>query len=227
MRILWGRADSANVMKVAWLLAELGLPYERREAGGRHGVVDTPSYRAMNPNGRVPVLQEDGFTLFESNAILRYLCTAQAQDTQTRDSQAPGNRPPDSPLPNSPLWPADARARADVDRWMDWQQTRLNPPITTVFQGLVRTPPERRDAIAIATGTTESAVVWSLLDAQLAGRDFVTGCQMTLADMAIGPFVHRWFNMPVVRPEAPHLRAWYERLLERPAYRTHAAGPVV
>ena len=206
MRILWGRANSVNVMKVAWLLAELDLPCERREAGGRFGVVDTPAYRRMNPNGRVPVLEEDGFTLFESNVILRYLCATHA--------------------PDRPLWPAAPRARADVDRWMDWQQTRLNPPMTVVFQGLVRTPPERRNPAAIAAATEEAAGIWSLLDAQLNGRPCVTGPELTLADLALGPFAHRWFGLPIPRPELPHLRRWYDLLLQRPAYRDHAAREI-
>ena len=109
-RIVWGRASSSNVMKVLWTLDELGLPFERRDVGGSFGKTDTPEYRAMNPTGLVPTLQEDGFTLWESNAICRYLCQAHA--------------------PDSKLWPQEARARANVDRWMDAQQTVLGAPMT-------------------------------------------------------------------------------------------------
>ena len=119
-RIVWGRATSSNVMKVLWGLGELGLPFERVDVGGAFGKTDTAEYRAMNPTGLVPTLQEGSFTLWESNAILRYLAQAHGSD--------------------SPLWPADARARANIDHWMDAQQTVLNRPMSAVFWGLVRTP---------------------------------------------------------------------------------------
>ena len=124
-RIVWGRATSSNVMKVLWGLGELNLPFERIDVGGSFGKTDTAEYRAMNPTGLVPTLQEDEFTLWESNVILRYLCHAHA--------------------PHSILWPQDPHARANIDRWMDAQQTVLNRPMGVVFWGLVRTPPDKRD----------------------------------------------------------------------------------
>ena len=129
MRQLLGRANSSNVMKVIWLLEEMGLPYERKDVGGKFGGNDTPEYRAMNPNGVVPTLVEDDFVLWESNVILRYLAASHEQGHQ--------------------FWPRDLHARANVDRWMDWQQTTLGPPMTVVFWGLVRTSPEQRDMAAI------------------------------------------------------------------------------
>lgn len=206
MRQLLGRANSSNVMKVIWLLEELELPYERSDAGGPYGRTNAPDYRAMNPTGRVPTLVEDGWALWESNAILRYLCIA----------YAPGN----------PIWPEDHRARAGVDRWMDWQQASLNRPQSVVFQGLVRTPPERQDMAAIKAAAVELAEYWSLLDRAMTGRDYVAGPGLTLADMALGVHVHRWFAFDLERPTTPHLRAWYERLLERPAYAAHVAQPM-
>ena len=131
-RILWGRATSSNVMKAIWTLEELQLPYERIDVGGSFGKTDTAEYRGMNPTGLVPTLQEDDFTLWESNAICRYLCHAHA--------------------PHSKLWPQEPHARANVDRWMDAQQTLLNRPIGVVFWGLVRTPPDKRDMAAIKQG---------------------------------------------------------------------------
>ena len=206
MRRLWGRANSSNVMKVIWCLEELGLPYERLDVGGPFGRTETPEYRAMNPNSLVPTFEEDGFTLWESNAICRYLCTAHA--------------------PQSPLWPAEPRARANVDRWMDWQQTAMNTPGSIVFQGLVRTPAAQRDTAAIEKATGVLTRVWTMLDAQLAKHAHVAGPDFTLADIPLGVHVHRWFFFPIARPELPHLKAWYERLLQRPAYRQHIAGPV-
>jgi glutathione S-transferase len=205
-RILWGRATSSNVMKVIWLLEELNLPYDRIDVGGAFGKTDTPEYRAMNPTGLVPTLQEDHFTLWESNTILRYLCAEYA--------------------PDSPLWPRQPRARANIDRWMDAQQAVLNRSMTNLFWGLVRTPPEKRDDAAIKQAVVDTARVWHMVSAQLADHAYLAGDQLTLADFSWSPYVHRWFNMKFDRPEVPHLRGWYDRLLERPAYKEHLAGPV-
>jgi glutathione S-transferase len=205
-RILWGRATSSNVMKVIWLLEELNLPYDRIDVGGAFGKTDTPEYRAMNPTGLVPTLQEDHFTLWESNAILRYICAAHA--------------------PDSPLWPREPHARANVDRWMDAQQTVLNRSMTVLFWGLVRTPPEKRDDAAIKQAVVDTARVWHMVSAQLAHHPYLVGDALTLADFPWGPHLHRWFSMKFDRPEVPHLRRWYDRLLERPAYKEHLAGPV-
>jgi glutathione S-transferase len=203
MRRVWGRTTSSNVMKVLWLLEELGLPYERLDVGGSFGKTDTPEYRAMNPNGMVPTLEEDGFILWESNAICRYLAAAHAS-----------------------LWPVEAHARANIDRWMDWQQTTLNRPITVIFWGLVRTPPEKRDQAAIAAAAKDGARVWGILDKELTRHPYVGGETFTIGDIPLGVHVHRWFTMDFERPPLPHLRAWYDRLLERPPYRAHVALPL-
>ena len=203
---VWGRTNSSNVMKVLWLLDELGLAAERIDAGGKFGRTDTPEYRAMHPLGLVPALEEDGFTLFESNAILRYLCNAHA--------------------PDSPLYPHAARLRGQVDAWLDVQQTALNRPQGIVFAGLVRTPPEQRDNAAISAAVSEAGRIWSILDARLAGHPYVVADALTLADIAFGVHVHRWFVMPIARPDSPNLHAWYERLLARPGYRAHVAQPL-
>lgn len=207
MRCLWGRANSSNVMKIIWLLEELGLPYERRDVGGPFGQTDTAEYLAMNPNGKVPTLREsDGFVLWESNAMLRFLCAENA--------------------PDSPMWPADLRARANIDRWMDWQQTTVDAPQRVLLQRLVRTPPDQRDPRVIEAAAAELRHFWSILDHTLAQRPYVAGDDFTLADIALGVHVHRWFAYPVARPDQPSLRAWYDRLLARPVYRRHVAIPV-
>lgn len=206
MRRLWGRANSSNVMKVIWALEELGLPYERIDVGGSFGKTDTTEYRAMNPNGLVPTLEDDGFVLWESNAILRYLCHAHA--------------------PHSALWPQEPRARANIDRWMDWQQTTMNRPMSVVFWNLVRTPPEKRDQAAIAAGVKDMIGMWGMVDAGLARHPYVGGAEFTIGDIPLGVLVHRWFSMAIDRPLLSHLRAWYDRLLERAPYRTHIAKPL-
>jgi glutathione S-transferase len=207
-RVLWGRATSSNVMKVLWTLETLKLPYERIDVGGPFGKTDTPEYRAMNPIGLVPTLQEDDFTLWESNAIMRHLCSSNAAAAAT-------------------LWPQASHRRAVVDQWMDAQQTIMNRPGGVVFIGLVRTPEEKRDMAAIAAAAKELGRAYGLLEPQLAAHPFITGEHLTIADIAWGVHVHRWFALPIERPEMPHLRAWYDRLLENPIYQEHIARPLV
>lgn len=209
MRRLWGRANSSNVMKVIWLLEELGLAYERLDVGGAFGKTDTPEYRAMNPNSLVPTLEEDGFVLWESNAILRYLCESNAQNPKSQS-----------------FWPRDPRTRANIDRWMDWQQATLNSSMTVVFWGLIRTPPEKRDMAAIERAAEQTGRMWGILDRELSRHAYVGGEEFTLADIPLGVHVHRWFSFEIAKPEAPHLRAWYDRLRARPAYARHIAVKV-
>ena len=206
-RIVWGRPTSSNVMKVLWGLGELDQPFERIDVGGAFGKTDTADYRAMNPTGLVPTLQEGDFTLWESNAILRYLAQAHAS--------------------GSPLWPDDAHQRADIDRWMDAQQTVFNRPMSQVFWGLVRTPADKRDLTAVAAAIEETARAWRMIDAGLARHDYIAGPEFSLCDIPWGVHAHRWFGMDylgLTRPEMPALRAWYDRLCQRAAYRQHVVA---
>ena len=208
MRTIWGRANSSNVMKVIWLLEELSLPYDRIDVGGAFGRTRDADYVAMNPNSVVPTLQEGSFTLWESNVILRYLAASHADGTA--------------------FWPTNLQARADMDRWTDWQQTTAGPVQAIVFHGLIRTPAHERDNAAIAAAAVKTGAAWALLDAQLRRHehDYVAGPQLSLADIPCGVHVHRWFSLDIDRPDMPHLRAWYDRLLARPAYRLHCAQPM-
>src|SRR6266702_1843690 len=135
---LWGRINSINVQKVLWALAELRVPYERSDAGLQFGVVNEPFYRRMNPNGRVPTIEDNGLVLWESNAIVRYLAA----------KHAPGD-----------LWPDDIRTRADTDRWMDWSNSTFWPALRPLFMGLIRTPPEKRDPNAMEDARLTTANV--------------------------------------------------------------------
>jgi glutathione S-transferase len=201
---LWGRANSSNVMKVIWTLEELGLAYERVDVGGPFGGTATAEYRAMNPLGVVPSLEDHGFALFESNVICRYLCNAHAV--------------------TSTLYPTHPAARAVVEMWMDFQQTALNRPHSVLFQGLIRTAPEHRDMTAIAEAIAEAGRIWSILDARLAHHAYIAADSLTLADIAYGPHLHRWLKMDFEgRVDLPHLAAWYERLMTHPAYAAHCA----
>ena len=174
MRRVLGRANSSNVMKVLCLLDELGLPYEREDVGGAFGKTQTPEYLALNPNAVVPTLIEDEFVLWESNVILRYLAEGHAAGT--------------------PLWPAELRARANIERWMDWQQTTLGPPMTIVFWGIVRTAPEKRDQGAITAAAAKLGLLYGILDPMLQRQDYVAGPALTPADIAIGVHLHRYMS---------------------------------
>lgn len=202
---LWGRINSINVQKVLWALDELGTPFERVDAGLHFGVVNEPFYRKMNPNGRVPTIEDDGLVLWESNAIVRYLSAKHGAGS---------------------LWPDDPRTRADADRWMDWCATTLGPAMTPVFWGLVRTPAEKRDAAAIAAGTEQCVKALELFDGCLAGRQHVAGKSFTMGDIPVGTFVHRWYALPVAHPPLANIEAYYARLKQRPAYAKHVARPL-
>lgn len=196
---VWGRANSSNVRKVLWCAQELGLAYERIDAGGAFGVVDEPAYRDMNPNGRVPVIDDDGFVLWESNAIVRYLVSRYGVDSS---------------------WlPADLQQRASADRWMDWMTSSLATPFRDVFWGVLRTPPEQQDRAAINAALQTCGQLLAIPDAALAEQPYLSGAAPGMGDIPLGSFAYAWFEMPVERPHLPHLQAWYERLKARPAYR--------
>jgi glutathione S-transferase len=191
---VWGRNNSLNVQKVILTLEEIGLPYERTDAGLHFGVVNTAEYRAINPNGRVPTIDDMGFTLWESNAIVRYLCARYSEGK---------------------LWPLDARRRADADRWMDWQQTTLLDPINAIFRPLVRKDVEAKPEV-IEAGIKTAEGNAAVLDALLSERPWVSGGTFGMADCVIATVVHRWMHLPIERQPRPHLERWYKAICERP-----------
>jgi len=195
---IWGRKNSSNVRKPLWAAEELGLAYEAIDAGGAFGVVDTPEYRAMNPNGRVPVIEDDGFVLWESNAIVRYLLAKHA--------------------PGSTWYPADAQARATADKWMDWTTSSFAGPFRTVFWGVLRTPSEKQDWKAINAAIKECDELLNMADHALISQPYLSGNDIGMGDIPLGSFIYAWFEMPIERAPQPHLQAWYERLKQRGAY---------
>jgi glutathione S-transferase len=203
---IWGRTNSSNVMKVLWLCEELGIPFERIDAGGAFGRTKEPEYLAKNPNALVPTIEDGDFVLWESNAIMRYLARTRAA--------------------GHPIYPDDPRTAADCDRWMDWQLSALNRPMTTIFFTWVRIPEPQRDYAAAEVARGEAEALWRMLEPRLAAAPFICGEALTLADIALGIYAHRWFELPVVRPDLPGLRAWYDGLRERPGYAKHCAGPL-
>jgi glutathione S-transferase len=195
-----GRKTSSNVQKVLWCCAELSIPFEREDVGGPFGRNDQPEYLRLNPNGLVPTIDEDGFILWESNAIVRYLSAKHGVGT---------------------LWPRDIAVRADADRWMDWQQTTVGPPMGILFRALLKSPPDDIPRSEVDAALKKAGSVWRILDTHLMQRSFVAGSDLTIGDIALGNAIHRWFKLPLERPELPHLAQWYARLGTRPGYREH------
>ncbi|WP_404403926.1 glutathione S-transferase family protein [Pelagibacterium halotolerans] len=194
---LWGRASSANVQKAVWALEELGLAYDRKDVGGRFGGLDTPEFGAMNPNRRVPVLQHADLTLWESHAIVRYLCATFGGET---------------------FWPGDPAKRALIDQWTDWTATTFQPAWIALFWLVVRTPEPERQADAIMDAHNQTIAAFRILEAQLQKHSFVAGDGLSYADFVAGASLYRWFTMEIERPAMPAVEAWYQRLLARPAF---------
>jgi glutathione S-transferase len=197
MLTIWGRVNSVNVKKALWAAEELGLEYERIDAGLQFGVNKTPEYLAMNPTALVPTIRDDGFVLWESHTIVRYLCAKHSMGS---------------------LCPAGLRERADAERWMDWAFT-LQGGVRDAFWHLIRTPPEKRDLKAVEASRKKSAELLAILDRVLAQKPYVAGDRFTMGDIPVGCEVQRWIRLPGERPAFPALQAWFERLCERPAFR--------
>jgi glutathione S-transferase len=202
---IWGRRSSFNVQKVLWLVDELSLAHEHIDAGGRFGGLDSPHFLAMNPHGKVPVIDDDGTVVWESHSILRYLAARYG-----------GVR----------WWPADPAERSLAERWMDWSQTTLQPDfLMGVFWGFYRTPDAQRDWPAIHVKVAACASHFRLLDRMLADRRYLLGDEPTLADIPAGTALYRYFGLDIEHPSVPNVEAWYRRLQARPAYRAHVMLP--
>jgi glutathione S-transferase len=201
---IWGRKNSSNVAPVMWAVGELGLEHTRHNAGGTFGRLDTAEYRAMNPNGLVPTMNDSGFVLWESNAIIRYLARQYGAGS---------------------LYPRDAKTLAIAEQWMEWMKTTLNPGFFPIFWQLVRTDKEKQDLSLVQRATATTAKNLGILETGLDGREFVAGNALTIGDVALGPLFYRYFNLPVNRPSLPNVENWYSRLCERPAYQQHAMIP--
>lgn len=193
---IWGCMSSINVKKAVWTAQELGLSFERFEAGGVHGVVKTPAYMAMNPNSQIPTLEDGKYVLWESNVITRYLSAKHSM----------GN-----------LYPTDLQERFDAERWMEWQQTSVNPASRNGFWHLIRLPADQRDSAIVAQSNSAVEPLMAILDAHLATRSFMLGNAFTMADIPLGCEVQRWFGLPQARTPRPHIERWFSSLLARPA----------
>lgn len=191
---IWGRMSSVNVKKVVWTAQELGLDFQRTEAGGMFGVVKTPGYMELNPNSLVPVIDDDGYVLWESNVIVRYLCAKHS---------------------TGQMYPTDLRERFDAERWMEWQQTAVNPASRPGFWQLIRTPAGQRDMTQVAESNAAVESLMATLDAHLAGRSFMVGERFTMADIPLACEVQRWFGLPQTRQSRPNIERWYANISAR------------
>jgi len=202
---VWGRNNSINVQKVMWAVGELGLEHERIDVGGAFGGLDTPEYGRLNPNRRVPTVEDGEVVVWESNACVRYLAARYGAGS---------------------LWPEEPGRRARADMWMDWQQTTLLPDMTVVFWGLIRTPEDQRDDAAIQASIRRLGGIWPMLEERLATRRFVAGDAFTMGDIPVGAACYRYYGLPIERPSLPNVEAWYARLRERAPFREHVMVPI-
>ncbi len=203
MITVWGRATSGNVQVVMWAIGELGLEHERRDVGGKFGGTDTPEYAAMNPNRLVPTIKDGELVLWESAAIVRYLGA-------TYGSEA--------------FWPQSAARRVQIDQWAEWAKTSFWPTfLPGIFAQLVFTPEAKRDAAGIAAAAQKLQPLAKMIDARLERSPYLGGGDVSFGDCVFGAMLYRYFTLDgFERAETPHLRAYYDRLTQRPAYRQHA-----
>ncbi|MDX3900089.1 MAG: glutathione S-transferase [Sphingobium sp.] len=194
MLTIWGRLNSHNVKKVAWFAREIGLPHVRHDVGGAFGM--DAAYLALNPNALIPTIEDDGLVLWESNAILRYMAARHAPTA---------------------FWPADAATRAVADKWMDWQFGFADLQ-RDAFLHLVRRKPEERDPALITASAAACGKAMAIVDAALAQTPWLSGEAFGIGDIPMGVYAHTYFKLAIERPPLPHVRRWYDRLRERPAY---------
>ena len=197
---IWGRPYSSNVIPVLWTVNELKCEYQLQLAGGSFGKLKTTDYAKINPNEMIPAIRDGHFCLWESHAIIRYLCCRYGKGT---------------------LWPENEEMRAIADQWMDWSASRAFPPVIQLFFATVRTEPNLRDQTRINALRDEAVIIFELLNKHLAKQNFVAGDRFTMGDIPLGCVAYRYYNIDVVRPELPYLQAWYKRLSQRQAYHKH------
>ena len=200
---VWGRNTSSNVQKVMWAIGEIGLPHQRIDIGGPFGKNKEAPYLAMNPNGLVPTLEEeDGFLLWESNSVVRYLAGKHG----------------------GTLEPKDAKVRAKAQQWMDWQLSVIGPAITPVFWGLIRTPPEKRDHAAIDAGKTKTTAAAQIMDAQLGKTRFMASDEFSYGDIPVGVMIRRYMELVPERPKMANLERWFGEISKRGPFQEHCGG---
>jgi glutathione S-transferase len=201
---IYGRRNATNVVPVLWTLEELGLGYARVDVGGSFGGLGEPAFRELNPNGRIPVMDDDGFVLWESNAIVRFLA----------DAYGDGR-----------ILPASRQGRALADQWMDWYKTTFYTPFVGMFQALVKTEPGDRDLARIAAFSETIGEILQVPDRALERTEFIAGEAFTMGDIPLGAAIHRYLQLDIERPRLDGIESWHRRLCERPAYQSSVMRP--
>jgi len=201
---VWGRPSAYNVQKVLWFIDELGIGFEHVNIGSAAGELDSKEFLAMNPNGRIPVIKDDGLYVWESNTIIRYLASTYGR-----------------PL----YWVENPADRTFVERWMDWELASLQPNFLSLFWGYFRTPVSQRDSNKIEYFMKRCERNLTILNKHLMNNRYVAGAEFTIGDISAGTLLYRYFNMGVDVPELPNVRIWYQRLSDRPAYKNNILVP--
>lgn len=202
---IWGRSNSINVQKVMWTIGELDLGYQRIDVGGQYGGLDGSDFGALNPNRRIPVIEDEDMRLWESNAIVRYLAEKYGANT---------------------LLPPNLDAVAIANQWMDWQQTTLAPEMRTVFWGLIRTLPKERNHDAIRNSIENLKSIWSHLDLHLGDTQYVAGDRLTIGDIPVGAMYYRYCALDIEHAHLEHLASWYSQLKDRKAFVDYVMLPL-
>jgi glutathione S-transferase len=197
---IYGRRTSFNVQKVVWIAEELKVPYQRIDIGGKFGGLNTPEYLALNPNGKIPVIDDNGAVVWESNAIVRYIADKYGKGTWS---------------------PADPAKRAQADQWMDWYLNHLQPGFMGVFIDYYKVQPEKRNAELIKGHIQKAVDAYTFIDKLLAKQPNILGDEITMADIPIAASLYRTYTVGIDVPKLPNIEAWYERLKKRPAYAEH------
>jgi len=201
---IWGRKNGNQVIQVLWTLGELGLDYKRYTIGGSFGGLESDEYKALNPNSKIPTIRDNGFVLWESHAIIRYLASTYGQGT---------------------LWPNDPQKVALSDQWMTWSTDGFMGTFFPVFWQLVRTEESERNYDQISEMAKKSSAILQILEGHLINHNYVAGDELTFGDVPLGVLLHKYFVLDIERPSLPGIEAWYARLCERDAYKKHAMLP--
>ena len=201
---IYGRKNSNQVIQTMWTVGELGLAHVRHNVGGSFGGTDTESYGALNPNRLVPTIDDNGFILWESYAIIRYLCRQYSMGS---------------------LCPLDSQQAATADKWMEWTNSRFMRTFFPIFWGLIRTPKEDQDIAQVRAAAQATGELLKIVEQQLEGKKFIIGDNLTMGDIPLGSMLFKYFTLDIDRPSFPNIEAWYARLCERDAYRAHAMNP--
>ncbi|WP_374830298.1 glutathione S-transferase family protein [Paenochrobactrum pullorum] len=195
---IWGRDNSGNVKKTLWTAAELGQDVEYIHAGGKYGGLDNPEFLKRNPNGKVPLLEDGMFYLWESNVIVRYLAAKYGKES---------------------LWIEDPAERAAAEKWMDWTSNSVAPHFRNIIQHAVRLPQDERDPKILEQSVADLAKVLEIANAHLADNEWMSGKTFGIGDIPLGANLYLWFALPLDRPSLPHIERWYQQLVVRPHYR--------